>query len=276
MTPELNSTHLRWSGRTHPGRFRQNNEDTFLALTFDHQQAQLLGKDGEATLEMGDFIFAVSDGMGGANAGEFASRIAADKIKALLPRSFQLQATGLRRGGHDLLAELFSAIHREMRAMGRHYEECRGMGATLTLCWFAPEKVYFAHIGDSRLYYLPAESGIRQLSHDHTYVGKLVRSGQLSESQARFHPRKHILNQGLGANFSDPDPQIGVVNYLSGDRFLLCSDGVSDGCGPASLESRVRNALPQDRDKPPAERIVAEALLNAGQDNITALVIEVD
>ena len=86
---------LRWSGLTHIGRVRRNNEDAFLALTFDGHEVHYLGKTGHASLADADFVFAVSDGMGGAKAGEFASRITVDKITHLLPRSFKQTAMGL-------------------------------------------------------------------------------------------------------------------------------------------------------------------------------------
>src|SRR5687767_15153672 len=99
--------HLRWSGMTHRGRVRPNNEDAFLALAFDGHEVRYLGKVGEASSAGSDFVFAVSDGMGGAKSGEFASRITVEKITQLLPRSFRLSATGLAAGFSDVLAELF-------------------------------------------------------------------------------------------------------------------------------------------------------------------------
>ena len=147
-TPVVSALH--WSGLTHVGRVRKNNEDTFLALTFDGHEVRYLGKTGDASLGGADFVFAVSDGMGGAKSGEFASRIAVDRITKLLPRGFRLSAAGLASGFSDILAELFSSIHHDLSQLGRSYEECAGMGATLSLAWFTPEWMYFAHLGDSR------------------------------------------------------------------------------------------------------------------------------
>ena len=98
---------LSWHGRTDVGRFRKNNEDAFLALTFDAREVRYLGKDGSAPMDGDDFIFAVSDGMGGAKAGEFASKIAVDKITDLLPKTFSLAAMGIDRGCAQILVELF-------------------------------------------------------------------------------------------------------------------------------------------------------------------------
>lgn len=266
---------LRWSGCTHVGRVRQSNEDAFLALTFDQQTVQYLGKTGEASLEMGDFVFAVSDGMGGANAGEFASKIAVNKIAELLPRSFRLSAMGLSSGGHDLLGEIFSRTHDSIEGMGFHYEECRGMGATLSLCWFTPENAIFAHIGDSRIYHLPVGGGIQQVTKDHTHVAWLVETGRITPAEARVHPRKNQLNKALGARFKNADPQLGTIKYESGDRLLLCTDGILDCSGPAGLEEQIRNPTAREASIPPGQRIVEDAVRASGRDNCTAIVVEV-
>ena len=266
---------LHWSGLTHRGKVRPNNEDSFLALNFDGHEVRYLGKIGESDLGEGDFVFAVSDGMGGAHAGEFASRIAVQKITRLLPRAYRLSAAGLEAGFSDVLRELFDAIHQELLQLGRSYAECAGMGATLTLAWFTPQWVYFGHIGDSRLYYLPREGGIRQLSHDHSYVGWLRRQGQINEREAREHPRRNALQQALGAGHQFIDPQVGAIAHRPGDRFLLCSDGVNDGLWDQKIEDIVRSPSPTRLHQPAAVRVVEEALEGSGKDNLTALVIEV-
>lgn len=257
------------------GRVRKNNEDTFLALTFDGHELRYLGKTGEASLAGCDFVFAVSDGMGGAKSGEFASRIAIDRISRLLPRGFRLSAAGLASGFQDLLAELFSSIHAELLQLGRSYEECSGMGATLTLGWLTPEWLYFAHLGDSRLYYLPAGGGLRQLSHDHTYAGWLRRKGELNERQAREHPMRHSLSQALGAGNQFIDPHIGAVGHRPGDRFLICSDGLIDGLWDHQIENLIRTPPPQRGNFSPAQLLVEDAVQASGRDNTTALVLEI-
>ena len=105
---------LKWSGWTDVGKVRKNNEDSFLGLQFDAREAHRLGKFGEASMAGHDFAFAVSDGMGGAMAGEYASRIATEKITTLLPRSFQQSALGLASGFADVLTELFDQTHRAL------------------------------------------------------------------------------------------------------------------------------------------------------------------
>ncbi len=267
---------LHWSGLSDRGHVRPNNEDSFLGLRFDGSEVQYLGKIGETSLEAADCVFAVSDGMGGALAGEFASKISIEKITQLLPRSFRQKASGLQAGFADVLAELFDQIHRALTFLGESYEECAGMGATLSLCWFTPEWLYWAHIGDSRIYYLPAgESAVLQLSKDDSHVGWLLRTGQISEREARRHPRKNAIGKALGAGHQFVDPQVGSVGYESGDRFLLCTDGLVEGLFDHQLAEVLLKPEPAVAALPPAQRLVKESLARAGRDNTTALVIEV-
>ena len=263
---------ISWSGMTHRGKVRPNNEDAFLALTFDARELRYLGKTGDSTLENADFVFAVSDGMGGAKSGEFASKIATEKIMRLLPKSFGMAARGMAAGFGDVLTELFNQVHRDLLSLGESYTECEGMGATLTLAWFTPGWVYFGHIGDSRLYYLPAEGGMKQVSADDSYVGWLRRNGKINEREHRTHPRKNVLSKALGAGHQFADPQVGSVGCSAGDRFLLCTDGVIDGLWDQSLERLIREP---GSPLPPGQLIVESAVEASGRDNSTALVVTV-
>ena len=260
---------LRWSARSHVGRIRTNNEDAFVALTFDAEGVRRLGKFGDGSLAGGDFLFAVSDGMGGAKSGEFASRIAVDQITRLLPRHFSQDAAGLATSFGDIISEVFTRTHEEVSELGRSYDECRGMGATLTLVWIRPGWLYFGHIGDSRLYYLPrAGGGLRQLSHDDTHVGWLRRQGKLNEREARTHPRRNILSKALGGGHQFVEPQLGAVGCEAGDRFLLCSDGLIDGFWDHALSDRLASA------EITADTLVAEAVAESGRDNTTAVLVD--
>lgn len=266
---------IRWSGRTDPGPSRPNNEDAFLALTFDHQSFQYLGKYGEAELEKHDFAFAVSDGMGGAQAGEFASKIAVEKITRILPAGFQSAATGMDVGFSDLLNEVFSETHKALVLLGRSYPECHGMGSTLTLAWITPEWLYFGHIGDSRLYYLPASGELKQLTHDHSHVGWLLRQGKINEREARSHPSRNALNKVLGGNAHFSDIQVGAVGIEPGDRYLICSDGIVDGLWDRNIQRLLHDPDEAEQKQKPADRLVDKALEMSGRDNTTAVVIEI-
>lgn len=262
---------LSWSGLTHPGRVRPNNEDSFLALKFDGHEVNHLGKTGMTSLGGADLLFAVSDGMGGAHSGEFASRIAVDRITRLFPTIFRLSAAGMDAGFTDVLLELFAEIHADLLELGASYAECAGMGTTLSLCWFRPERLYFGHVGDSRIYYLPKEGRLTQVTRDDTHVGWLRRKGELNEREARTHPRRNALNQALGAGHQFMDPQIGAIAHQAGDRFLLCSDGLVEGLWDRQLEEILRTSPSAGA----AQRLVDDSVLNSGRDNTTAVVVEI-
>ena len=264
---------IQWSGLSDVGRFRKNNQDAFLALALNGEGVRRLGKYGKAELNESDYIYAVSDGMGGANAGEFASQIAVEKITLLLPQSFSAAASDIKGDYQNLLGELFNQIHRELTKMGQAYEELSGMGATLSLCWVRPAWVFFAHVGDSRIYHLPATGGIQQLSHDHTHVGWQQRQGKLGETQARNHPGRNGLQQVLGGKNQNLSPQFGGVGYEKGDAFLICSDGLVEGLWNSGMLRIIRNPL-KDAPADVAERLVSEAVQTDGKDNTTALVFE--
>ena len=267
---------LQWSGRTDRGKVRANNEDAFLGLRFDSREVHHLGKVGTASLKSMDFAFAVSDGMGGAKSGEYASRIAVEKITRLLPRSFRQAASGMEAGFADVLVELFSQIHRQLVYLGESYDECSGMETTLSLCWFTPGWMYFGHIGDSRIYYLPArEKVIKQLSHDDTHVGWLFRNGKINEREARHHPRRNVLQKALGGGNQFVDPQVGAVACETGDTFLICSDGLTEGLYDHHLAGHLQASASAATDVTLADRLVTDSLALDGRDNTTALVVQV-
>jgi protein phosphatase len=266
---------LKWSGCSDIGKVRKNNEDAFLGLRFDAHEVHRLGKFGEAATAKHDFTFAVCDGMGGAKAGEYASQIAVDKITTLLPRAFKNSALGLDAGVADVLAELYEQIHRALVYLGGSYDECHGMQTTMSLGWFTPGWMYFGHIGDSRIYHLPAKKKeIRQLTADDTHVGWLFRNGQLNEHQARTHPRRNVLQKALGGANQFVEPQVGAVACERGDFFLLCSDGLTEGLYDHYLVDILRAAA-KDEKINPAQLLVSESVKNDGRDNTTALVVQV-
>jgi protein phosphatase len=266
---------INWSGHTDRGHVRPNNEDSFLALRFNAQELDYLGKVGDAPTGPHDYVFAVSDGMGGAHAGEFASRVAVDKITRLLPLSFKHSALGLETGFEDIFEELFEQIHKALLFVGGGDEEVHGMQATLSLCWFTPGWLYYAHIGDSRIYYLPSGgSELKQLSHDDTFVGWLQRTGQINEREARHHPRRTALQKALGGGNQFVDPQVGAVATEPGDQFILCTDGLTEGLYDYQIFELLRHPDPIAATAPAAQRLVQASLERAGKDNTTAVVVE--
>lgn len=273
MTNGKKTHGLKWHGWTDRGRVRPNNEDAFIGIRFDGNEVHHLGKIGDAPFEGANFAFAVSDGMGGANAGELASKIAVEKITLLLPRLF-------KDAGHsshaEALQKLYHQVHRALTYVGGSYQECHGMETTLSVCWFTPRRMHFAHIGDTRIYHLPSrEGGIKQISEDDTHVGWLYRNKKISEREARSHPRRKILQRALGGTHQFINPQLGSVACKRGDMFLLCTDGLVEGLHDEHLAEHLREPDFSGPDSNLARRLVRESVSQDGRDNTTALVIQV-
>ena len=260
---------LQWSGCSDVGRVRQNNEDAFLGLRFTAEEVHRLGKYGRVPMGPYQFTFAVCDGMGGARAGEFASRIAVEKITLLLPRARpDVPVT-------ETLTHLTQEIHWALAYLGASYEECAGMQTTLSLGWFTPGRMHFSHVGDSRIYHLPADGRpIQQLTEDDTHVGWLLRQGKISSWEARNHPRRNVLQKALGGDNRYVNPQTGSVPCAPGDRFLFGSDGLFEGLADERLAELLR-LPPGEEEDSTARRLVKQAVENDGRDNTTALVVTV-
>jgi protein phosphatase len=274
-SPRSKPVSLKWSGWTDVGKVRKNNEDAFLGLRFDAHECQRLGKFGEASTQKHDYTFAVCDGMGGAKAGEFASNIAVDKITTLLPRAFHQSTPGIHDIFRDVLTELYTQVHRALVYLGHSYDECHGMQTTMSLCWFTPGWMFYGHVGDSRIYHLPKDKNeLLQLTEDDTHVGWLLRNGQISEREARTHPRRNVLQKALGGENQFVDPQVGAVACAKGDIFLLCSDGLTEGLYDHYVVDLLR-ATARAKEAEAAKAIVEAAVRNDGRDNTTALIVQI-
>ncbi len=274
---EPRSLQVAWSGMTDRGRFRPNNEDAFLTAMLDQNGLMHLGRIGEAPLGSNEFIFAVSDGMGGENSGEFASRIATQKLAQQLPRHFGIYPRAAATYCESVLHDLFESIHAALLSLGKYDSNCKEMGATLTLVWLRANRLYFAHVGDSRLYHLPAGEPMKQLTEDHTHVGWLRRNGQINEREAREHPRRSVLSQCLGAGHRYLHPQFGSVKLFAGDKFVLCTDGVNEGLWDRRIDDIVRSPFTESSGSKAlskADRLILDSVQESGKDNSSVVVIE--
>jgi len=266
---------LQWSGLTDRGWLRTNNEDAFLTLAFNREDFVYLGRNGECPTEDFDFVFAVSDGMGGEHSGEFASRCAIDNITSLLPRRFRMSADHSSSVLYDCLYDLFQGIHWQLTTLSEAYGDGHSMGATLSLVWYVAGRWYVGHIGDSRVYHLPRGGRMKQVSEDHTHVGWLRRAGKLNEREARNHPRRNVLSQSLGAGNQIIRPQLSVVDVAPGDKLLLCTDGVTEALWDRAIEELLEAPDDATGGHQEAERLVRTAVAESGRDNATAIVIDI-
>lgn len=210
----------------------------------------------------GPWLLAVADGMGGMAAGEVASRMAIEAVTPLdreIPDGEQVAA---------LRVAVEAANDRIARAVAAE-PTLQGMGTTLTALHFSPTATALAHVGDSRAYLL-RPSGLTQVTRDDTYVQLLVDQGVISPEEAAGHPRRAVITQALQG---EPiKPAYTVLAPAIGDRWLLCSDGLSSVVSARTLEQTMR----EYSDLPGcAERLLDLALRAGGPDNITVIVAEI-
>jgi len=222
------------AGRTDPGRRRRRNEDSFV-----NQPP----------------IFAVADGMGGAQAGEVASRLAAGAVK---------------ESGADLV-NLIQEANRRVHQRSLEDPSASGMGTTLTVAFVEDALVRIGHVGDSRAY-LVRDGELAQLTEDHSLVAELMRSGKLSAEEAESHPQRSVITRALG---TDPDVDVDTlaVEPRAGDLFLLCSDGLTTMVDDKTILSLVEERR-TDLDAL-AKALIKAANRGGGEDNITVVAFEI-
>ncbi len=246
----------RASARSDVGHVRDNNED----------RVGLWARDG-VVLAM------IADGMGGAVAGEEASRLVLEAIQA----DFLGEARGSETL-HDLSEEeisdkLRSAIRRANWAViqrAQRQPALRGMGTTITLAFVRNNRVVIAHVGDSRAYLVDGKEGwINQITDDHSFVEALVAAGHITAEQAAIHPMRNVLYRALG-QIDETDADLYSRNLAAGDWLILCSDGLTRHVRPAEIADIANNStVPDDV----AHELVERANARGGEDNISVIAI---
>ena len=235
---------LQVCAKTDIGLRRKNNEDLFFVDE-----------------ELGLFI--VADGMGGHAAGEVASRIAVETVCQ------SLQTANLDNP-QEQLRQAIEKANRAVEQAANGNQAWNGMGTTLTIL-LLQRQGYLAHIGDSRIYRLH-NSQFEQLSDDHSLVGEQLRQGILTPEQAETSTLGNILLQAIGIT-----PQLDIcqksILLTAGDRFLLCSDGLTDMVSDTEIEGILKQSGPLN---PRCKALVEKAMTAGGKDNITVVVLQID
>jgi protein phosphatase len=225
---------------TDPGRTRRHNEDAYV---------------------IEPPLFAIADGMGGAQAGEVASGLATAALK-------EADADG---GGEQRIAALIQEANRRVYDRSSSDPNTSGMGTTITVALVEGEYVSFGHVGDSRAY-LIRDARMEQLTEDHSLVNELLKTGKLSREEAETHPQRSVITRALG---TDPDVDVDTfrVRAENGDLFLLCSDGLTDMVS----EESILDVVERNRDDIDGalRALVKEANRGGGQDNITVVAFEI-
>ncbi|MGY1855681.1 protein phosphatase 2C domain-containing protein [Modestobacter sp. SYSU DS0290] len=231
---------LRYAARSDRGLIRGTNQDSVYA---------------------GPRLLAVADGMGGHAAGDVASKV----VIAALEHLDDDAPSG------DMLQALRSAVFdgsEHLREVIRESPQLEGMGTTLTAILFAGARVALCHVGDSRAYLL-RDGELHQITHDDTFVQTLIDEGRITEEEANSHPQRSLLLRAL--NGQDVEPDLSIRDTRAGDRYLLCSDGLS---GVVSQET-LAQALTDPDAQATADRLIELALRSGGPDNITCIVADV-
>jgi PPM family protein phosphatase len=228
--------------RTDTGRQRNANEDSFFIRAP---------------------IFVVADGMGGAQAGEVASRTAAD--------AFDVDLTG--GPPEQVLRETILTANRRIHDLAREDPSRAGMGTTLTAAIVSAEseEVAIGHVGDSRAYRLRG-GRLEQLTRDHSLVEEMRRKGQLTDAQAEDHPQRSIITRALGPE-PEVEPDVHTVSAAPGDVFLICSDGLTTMLGEGQIAKLLTGATSMEAA---VRALVDEANRAGGRDNITALAFRLE
>jgi PPM family protein phosphatase len=232
----------RSAGISDPGRRRRQNEDAYVC---------------EPPL------FAVADGMGGAQAGELASSLAAAAVRDD-PRATP-------ESGEQRVDELIQEANRRVYQRQSHDAAASGMGTTMTVALVEDGTVAIGHVGDSRAYLIRG-GRLEQLTEDHSLVAELVRSGKLSPEEAEAHPQRSVITRALG---TDPNVDVDTfsVETQPGDVFLLCSDGLTSMVGDETILAEVERN--RSDLKAAAKALVRAANRGGGEDNITLVFFEI-
>ncbi|MGC6458657.1 MAG: protein phosphatase 2C domain-containing protein [Akkermansiaceae bacterium] len=267
--PKTDVLRTSWKALTEKGKHHVVNDDSWLALTVNPDSTDRLPASGEIFLDPSHLVLAVSDGMGGSNAGEFASSLLMSRIRKDAGKLFHHFQED--HGGQEALSELLHKCHRDLNGLAAANGNATDMGATLTLAWISHQHFHWAHIGDSRLYLID-EEGVRQLTRDNCLVWDQWQRGELTEYAYRNHPRKCILNDVLGGGHHHPHPKTGSFPLKDSQRLMLCTDGIMDGLWEAIIRQQLADKAPVDRI---AQLLVERAVKNDPTDDTTLIVAEI-
>lgn len=242
------------AGLTDVGCQRHNNEDRF----------SYWEPAADAEFRQKGRLAIVADGMGGYEGGQEASRIAIETVE-------QIYASTANGDPQTLLTSAFQAAHERILRFASQHPELHGMGTTCTAVALVADNLYYAHVGDSRLYLLRAGQ-ISRLSHDHSYVSRLVEHGLISSEEAENHPQRHILTAALGAGGDIvPDQPENAIPLQNGDILLLCTDGLWGLVSDEEIQSVLSSYALAEAGR----QLIETAKKRGGPDNITLQVLKV-
>ncbi len=222
-------------------------------------------------------LYMVADGMGGHLGGEYASKLAVSTVEEMVrhlrfdPDCTQIRGVNTEESSPaDQLTHAIQEAGRRIHDQALFDENLRGMGTTTVVALFSSPKLYIANVGDSRAY-LIREGRIRQITEDHSLVSEQVKAGMISQQDARGHKLKNIITRSVGYQ-EEVDIDVIAHDVKAGDRYLLCSDGLSNLVEDREIEETVDKFELQEA----CEKLVNSANSRGGDDNITVVLLQVD
>jgi protein phosphatase len=261
---------LQWAAVSHSGTRKPRNDDSLIAFASSPDGAETLPANGLRSLASQDLVFAISDGMGGGNAGDIASSIILQQMTEIIPETFKVAAAGFYPDSLSHLADALRMVHEKINAAAAGCEHHSGMAATLALAWFTPDNLYLANVGDSRIY-RSRNGKLEQLSRDHTSAWSQWKRGEINEIQYRTHPRRAALYEVVGGGHAGVCPHFAAVPYQPGDRFLICSDGLVDGLWERHISDALAGCPPDPAGT--VATLLKRAIDNSGIDDTSLIVI---
>jgi protein phosphatase len=237
----------------------------FYAGTTDPGLVRSVNQDAYYIDPVGRF-FMVADGMGGHAGGQEASRLAIEAMYAHFERFWEAEDSS-----HDLLEQSFLKANQAIVQDQKAHPERQDMGTTAVAMLFRQDQVWCAHVGDSRLYRLRGAK-LDRLTQDHTWIARAVEAGALTQDQARVHPMRHVLAQCLGRE-EGCEIEIQHVEGRGGDRFMLCSDGLTEELTDLLIANHLKSIRSCDMA---ASSLVNSAKEHGGRDNITVIIVAID
>lgn len=237
---------------TDRGKIRDHNEDA----------------GGIYYSQAGQFLAVIADGMGGHKAGDVASQMAIDQVQ----EKWEKEAKWLTQDEiENWLSETVRNINKTLFHHAQTHEACRGMGTTIVSAICTRDSFTVAHVGDSRCY-IYNETGLKQVTEDHSLVNELVQAGQITKEEAKDHPRKNVVLKACGTE-EHVEPDVRSYTWETTDRLLLCSDGLSDKLTDEQIADLMDTG---DNATEIGQKMINRANELGGEDNISLILVQHD
>jgi len=272
VSAKAKALRIQWASKSQQGRRHQTNQDSSICWRASSRGFINNASRGEAILPCHKALFAVSDGVGGNNGGEFASRVALSSMTHFIEKEYLSKEIT----PEDYKNLLFKT-NENVNSKAALNPSASRLSATFAGVIVQENKIMWANVGDSRVYRLRKKT-LKQLSNDHNFAFRQMKNGEMSEMEYRLHPRRNQLFDCIGAGFSNINPEYDTKKWKVGDIYLICSDGIIDGLTDNRIESvmtETKGNIDRSRVRAICNELLKQALLNDGSDDTTLVVFQI-